>query len=59
MDNMIASILSSLVFIAFVAGLAISIHQWPFTIIVIGVITMLLVDVVQSIIAGFKNNNKH
>lgn len=59
MDNMISSVLSSIVFILFVAGLAVSIHQWPFTIIVGIVILLLLIDVVQSIKESLKNNNNH
>lgn len=59
MDNMITSIISTIVFIAFVAGLAVSIHQWPFSIIVGLVITMLLVDVVQSIKEGINKKNNH
>ncbi len=49
MDNMITGILSALLFIAFVAGLAESIGELPFIIIVAIVVIMMLTDLVQSI----------
>ena len=53
MDNMITGILSALLFIAFVAGLAESIGEMPFMIIVGIVSVMVLVDLTQSIKKGF------
>ena len=52
MDNMITGILSALLFIAFVAGLAESIGEVPFIIIVGIVSVMVLVDLTQSIRQG-------
>lgn len=49
MDNIISSILSAIVFIAFVGGLAESIGELPFIAIVTFVIILVSVDVVQSI----------
>lgn len=59
MDNMITGILSALVFIAFVAGLAESIGAVPFMIIVGIVCLMLLVDLTQSIIQGFSGRDQN
>ena len=58
MDNSITGILSAVLFIAFVAGLAESIGALPFMLIVGVVSTMLLVDLVQSIKQGFSDNRK-
>ena len=58
MDNMITGILSALLFIAFVAGLAESIGAVPFMIIVGIVCVMLLVDLTQSIKAGFSSPDR-
>lgn len=58
MDNMITGILAAAVFIAFVAGLAESIGAVPFMVIVAIVIVMLLVDLVQSIKAGFSSRDR-
>jgi len=58
MDNSITGILSAVLFIAFVAGLAESIGALPFMLIVGVVSTMLLVDLVQSIKQSFSDNRK-
>lgn len=58
MDNMITGILAAAVFIAFVAGLAESIGAVPFMVIVAIVIVMVLVDLVQSIKAGFSSRDR-
>ena len=58
MDNMITGILSAAVFIAFVAGLAQSIDELPFIIIVGIVCVMLLIDLTQSIRQGFSGTNQ-
>lgn len=58
MDNMITGILSAAVFIAFVAGLAHSIDELPFIIIVGIVCVMLLVDLTQSIRQGFSKTDR-
>lgn len=52
MDNMISGIIGSVIFAAFVAGLAESISELPFIIIVGIVIIMMLVDLKQSIKEG-------
>lgn len=58
MDNMITSIIGSIIFIAFTAGLAESIGETPFIIIVAIVIVMMGIDVYQSIKAGLQDENK-
>ena len=58
MDNSITGILSAVLFIAFVAGLAESIGALPFMLIVGVVSTMLLVDLVQSIKQSFSDKRK-
>lgn len=60
MDNMITSIIGAIIFIAFTAGLAESIGEAPFIIIVAIVILMMGVDVYQSIREGLQQekNNK-
>jgi hypothetical protein len=57
MDNMITGILSALLFIAFVAGLAESIGVLPFMLIVGIVSIMVLIDLVQSIRQGFPKSD--
>ena len=57
MDNLISSILAATVFIAFVAGLANSIGETPFIVIVTIVIVLMSIDVVQSIKRGFEKKN--
>ena len=58
MDNIITGVLSALLFIAFVAGLAASIGEMPFIIIVGIVSVMVLVDLTQSIKQGFSARNR-
>ena len=58
MDNIITGVLSALLFIAFVAGLAVSIGEVPFIIIVGIVSVMVLVDLTQSIKQGFSARNR-
>lgn len=58
MDNMITSIFAAFIFIAFTAGLAESISEGPFIVIVAIVIVMMGIDVYQSIKAGFDDENK-
>jgi len=58
MDNMITGILSAALFIAFVAGLAESIGELPFMIIVGIVSVMLLIDLTQSIRQGFSQTDQ-
>ena len=54
MDNMITSIIAAIIFIAFAAGLAESIGETPFIIIVGIVILMMGIDVYQSIREGLQ-----
>lgn len=54
MDNMITSIIAAVIFIAFTAGLAESIGETPFIIIVAIVILMMGIDVYQSIREGLQ-----
>lgn len=58
MDNMITSVIAAVIFIAFTAGLAQSISEGPFIVIVAIVIVMMGFDVYQSIKAGFRDKNK-
>lgn len=58
MDNMITSVIAAIIFIAFTAGLAQSISEGPFIVIVAIVIVMMGFDVYQSIKAGFRDKNK-
>ncbi len=58
MDNLITGLVAVSIFLAFVIGLAVSINALPFTIIVGGVSILLLIDYVQSIKGGFKNNGE-
>lgn len=54
MDNMITSLIAAVIFIAFTAGLANSISELPFIIIVGIVILMMGYDVFQSIKEGLQ-----
>ena len=54
MDNMITSLIAAVIFIAFTAGLANSIGELPFIIIVGIVILMMGYDVFQSIKEGLQ-----
>jgi len=56
MDNLITGLIALSIFLAFVIGLAVSINALPFSIIVGSVSLLLLIDFVQSIKGGFKNN---
>ncbi len=56
MDNLITGILSGAVFLTFVVGLAESIGEPPFMIIVALVAIMMLVDLVQSVRKGFSKD---
>ena len=58
MDNMITSVIAAAIFIAFTAGLAESIGETPFIVIVAIVIVMMVFDVYQSIREGYDENNK-
>ena len=58
MDNMITSIIAAAIFIAFTAGLANSISEGPFIIIVAIVILMMGFDVYQSIKEGLKEEKE-
>jgi hypothetical protein len=58
MDNMITSIFAAAIFIAFTAGLAESIGEAPFIVIVAIVIVMMGIDVYQSIRGGYDDKNK-
>lgn len=55
---MITSVIAAVIFIAFTAGLAQSISEGPFIVIVAIVIVMMGFDVYQSIKAGFRDKNK-
>lgn len=52
MDNLITGVLGGGVFVTFVVGLAASIGELPFTIIVGLVSIMMLIDLVQSVRQG-------
>ena len=54
MDNMISAIIGFVIFVAFVAGLAESIGEVPFIVIVASVCVMLGIDVYQSIKQGLE-----
>ena len=54
MDNLITSLIAITVFLAFIIGLAFSIHSWPFSIIVASVSIMILVEFYQSVKKGFE-----
>ncbi len=58
MDNLITGLIALSIFLAFVIGLAVSINALPFSIIVGSVSILLLIDFVQSIKGGFKNNGE-
>ena len=53
MDNLITGGVSVFIFVAFVGGLAESIGELPFIIIVTGVVIAVLVDYLQSVKTGF------
>ena len=53
MDNLISGSIAAAIFAAFVAGLAQSIGELPFIIIVGAVIVMMLIDLKQSVVEGF------
>lgn len=53
MDNLISGAFGVIVFVAFVGGLAESIGELPFMIIVASVVIAVVVDYVQSVKAGF------
>ncbi len=55
MDNLISGLLATILFVAFVGGLAESIGAAPFIVIVAGVIALLLIDYVQSARQGLKS----
>ena len=60
MDNIITGLIAVAIFMAFALGLAVSIKELPFVLIVIAVCGMLLVDFFQSAKEGLekeKNNN--
>ncbi len=56
MDNMITGALAVIVFGAFVVGLALSIGQTPFMIIVGLVLALLVIDYVQNVRSENDNN---
>ena len=58
MDNIITGVLSALLFMAFVIGLAESISAVPFMVIVGIVCVMVLTDLVQSIKQGSSTRNR-
>ncbi len=58
MDNLISGLIASVIFVAFVAGLAHSIGVLPFAIIVGLVIVMMLWDFVGSARAGLAQEKK-
>ena len=58
MDNMITSVIAAIIFIAFTAGLAESIGEGPFIVIVAIVIVMMGYDVYQSIREGYSDDSK-
>ena len=58
MDNMITSVIAAIIFIAFTAGLAESIGEGPFIVIVGIVIVMMGYDVYQSIREGYSDDSK-
>ena len=55
MDNLITSIIGAVIFIWFTAGLAESIGEIPFFIIVAVVIVLLLIDIYQTARAEFSS----
>lgn len=59
MDNMISGIIAAVIFVAFVAGLAHSIAEPPFIVIVGIVCIMMGVDVYQSIKSGLAEEKKN
>lgn len=60
MDNIITGFIAVAIFMAFALGLAFSIKELPFVLIVVAVCGMLLIDYFQSAKEGLeneKNNN--
>ena len=55
MDNIITGAIAVGIFMAFVLGLAGSISETPFVVIVVAVCLMILVDFLQSAKAGLKD----
>jgi hypothetical protein len=53
MDNLITGGVAVFIFVAFVGGLAESIGEIPFVLIVTGVVIAVVVDYAQSVKAGF------
>jgi len=56
MDNLISSLIGVAVFLAFIIGLAVEIKSIPFTIIVLAVSVMVLIEFFQSAKEGLKND---
>ena len=54
MDNLISSFIAVAVFMAFAIGLAVSIESIPFGIIVFIVVTMVMVEFIQSARKGLQ-----
>ena len=54
MDNLISGLIAAVIFIPFVVGLAISIGAWPFKIIVVIVVAMMLYDYYESVRDGLR-----
>ena len=59
MDNIITGFIAVAIFLAFVIGLAVSIKELPFALIVIVVGVMLLVDFYQSAKEGLKKPDQN
>ena len=58
MDNIITGAIGVIIFMAFALGLAHSIAELPFVIIVVAVCAMLCVDFYQSAREGLQNENR-
>jgi 4-hydroxybenzoate polyprenyltransferase len=59
MDNIITGVIAVVIFLAFALGLAESIGELPFVLIVVAVCLMLLVDFYQSARDGLKEEGKN
>lgn len=59
MDNIITGFIAVAIFLAFVVGLAVSIKELPFALIVIVVGVMLLVDFYQSAKEGLNKSDQN
>lgn len=59
MDNIITGFIAVAIFLAFVVGLAVSIKELPFALIVIAVGVMLLVDFYQSAKEGLNKSDQN